>query len=386
MSGLRHDKEILDPHATDPSTIEPRLHRHHLTWLQLRIDTCTQPRRLVNDETDAMPSGMCEEGFMPTTCEFVATPRIDGTTLDVRANHFDCGLLNLANRLIHLNEAGGALSHQKRSRHVRVIALHECTNVDDESVPVHDSPIGRTMMRKRRIRTARHDCVVTRPIGACLAHQILEFVPDVALRHFATFQQGFEILNLLAGEFGFRPLPREELEFARDLSTSGLMKHLGISRMKLHKISKRGTEEIAKRIDSVQIFDGVPEMVRHLHAAGFRLGILTSNSEANVRAFLKNHNLKFFDFIESSSKLLGKGSVLRRLMKERGLKPKEVLLIGDELRDIEAAQETGVHMAAVTWGYNSRSALEAAEPDYLFETPAQVVEFLDGWRPENPAE
>ena len=69
-------------------------------------------------------------------------------------------------------------------------------------------------------------------------------------------------------------------------------------------------------------------------------------------------------------------------MKARQLKPREVLLIGDELRDIEAAQETGVHMAAVTWGYNSRAALEAAAPDYLFETPEQVVEFLAGWPPE----
>lgn len=196
-----------------------------------------------------------------------------------------------------------------------------------------------------------------------------------------TFHQGFEILNILAAEFGFRPLPPEELEFARDLSTSGLMKHLGISRMKLHKISKRGTEEIGKRIHKIQTFDGVPEMVRHLHRAGFRLGILTSNSEQNVRVFLNAQNLELFDFIESSSKLLGKGSVLRRLMKERHLKPKEILLIGDELRDIEAAQEVGVHMAAVTWGYNSRPALEAAAPDYIFETPAQIVEFLDHWKP-----
>lgn len=201
-----------------------------------------------------------------------------------------------------------------------------------------------------------------------------------------TFQQGFEILNLLAGEFGFRPLPREELEFARDLSTSGLMRHLGISRMKLHKISKRGTEEIARRIDSVQSFPGVPEMVRHLHLAGFRMGILTSNSEQNVRVFLKAQNLELFDFIESSSKLLGKGAVLRRLMKRLHLKPREIFLIGDELRDIEAAQEAGVHMAAVTWGYNSRAALAAAAPDYLFVNPAQVADFLDGWRPNKTCE
>jgi phosphoglycolate phosphatase len=201
-----------------------------------------------------------------------------------------------------------------------------------------------------------------------------------------TFGLGFEILNLLAPEFGFRPLPAAELDYARDLSTRGLMKHLGIPRMKLHKISRRGTEEITKRIDCVQSFPGVPEMVRRLHAAGFRLGVLTSNSEPNVRSFLKSRDLEVFDFIESSSKLLGKGSVLRRLMRERHIKPREIFFVGDELRDIEAAQETGVHMAAVTWGYNSRKALESASPDYLFETPEEVAAFLEKWPPENSLE
>ena len=196
-----------------------------------------------------------------------------------------------------------------------------------------------------------------------------------------TFQLGFEILNILAPEFGFRPLPAEDLESARDLSTRGLMKHLGIPRMKLHKIARRGTEEITKRIDTVQSFSGVPEMVRHLHESGFRLGILTSNSEPNVRAFLKAQDLEHFDFIQSSSKLLGKGAVLRRLMKKHHLKPREIFFVGDELRDIEAAQETGVHIAAVTWGYNSRMALEAAAPDYIFDTPGEVSAFLDLWKP-----
>jgi phosphoglycolate phosphatase len=201
-----------------------------------------------------------------------------------------------------------------------------------------------------------------------------------------TFQIGFEILNLLAPEFGFRPLPAEELEFARDLSTRGLMKHLGIPRMKLHKISRRGTEEITKRIHTVSTFPGVPGMVRRLHADGFRLGVLTSNSESNVREFLKAQQLEIFDFVESSSKLLGKGAVLRRLMKERGLDRREIFFVGDELRDIEAAQETGVHIAAVTWGYNSRKALESAGPDYLFDTPEEVEGFLGRWKPERPVE
>jgi phosphoglycolate phosphatase len=192
-----------------------------------------------------------------------------------------------------------------------------------------------------------------------------------------TFSAGLEILNMLAVEFSFRPLGAEEVPHARDLSTLGLMKHLGIPRMKLPQISKRGTEEIGKRIDSIEPLPDTPDLIRKLHSQGFRLGILTSNSEENVRAFLKNHDLEVFDFIKSSSKLLGKSSVLRRLMREFRLKPREIFFIGDELRDIEAAQETGVHIAAVTWGYNSIQALSDAAPDYLFTKPTEISDLLE---------
>jgi len=192
-----------------------------------------------------------------------------------------------------------------------------------------------------------------------------------------TFSAGIEILNTLAAEFRFRALPAEEVPLARDLSTRGLMKHLGIPRIKLAQISKRGTEEIGKRIDSIVPLPGMPELVRTLHAQGFQLGILTSNSETNVRAFLKNHDLEVFEFVRSSSKLLGKASVLRRLMRELHLKPRQIFFVGDELRDIEAAQETGVHIAAVTWGYNSTPALTGAAPDYLFNQPSEISGLLE---------
>lgn len=193
-----------------------------------------------------------------------------------------------------------------------------------------------------------------------------------------TFEAGVEILNLLAGEFGFRPLPEDEVSHARDLSTRQLMRHLGIPQMKLHRISKRGTEEITKRIMGIRPFGGVPGMLRELSGMGVGLGVLTSNSEENVRAFLRNHGLEVFDFIKSSSKLLGKSRVLRTIMQERGLEAREILFVGDELRDIEAAQEIGVHMAAVTWGYNSASALEAAAPDYMIDDPMGICALVAG--------
>lgn len=187
-----------------------------------------------------------------------------------------------------------------------------------------------------------------------------------------TFQCGLEILNLMASEFGYRPLEDADVPRARDMRTRELMKFLGIPATRMAKISQRGKEELGKRMDQIQPLPGMVDLVRRLHGRAFRLGILTSNSQENVAAFLKRFDLEIFEFIHTSSKLMGKGRVIRKILKQNGLKPRDVLLVGDEIRDVEAAHETGVHMAAVAWGYNSAEAISACLPDHLLRTPEEL--------------
>ncbi|MEY4243328.1 MAG: hypothetical protein RLZZ245_913, partial [Verrucomicrobiota bacterium] len=58
--------------------------------------------------------------------------------------------------------------------------------------------------------------------------------------------------------------------------------------------------------------------------------------------------------------------------------PEQMLYIGDELRDVKAAQKAGIPIAAVTWGFNSRESLAASEPDYLFDQPTDFLRLLRG--------
>lgn len=191
-----------------------------------------------------------------------------------------------------------------------------------------------------------------------------------------TFDDGFHILNQLAEEFGFRPLRTEDLEKARDMRTRELMKFLGIPMTKMSRIARRGSEELHARMPGVKPLAGVPELLRELRGSGFRLGIVTSNTEANVRLFLRRFDLDFFSFIRSSSKLLGKAHEIRGVIKAEKVPASEILFIGDETRDIEASQKAGIRIAAVTWGYNSRRSLERMKPDYLFDRAEDLAALL----------
>lgn len=193
-----------------------------------------------------------------------------------------------------------------------------------------------------------------------------------------TFNAGVEILNELAAEFGFRPLPPEDVEKARNMRTRELMRFLHIPTTKMSRIASRGSKALRSRIDKIQPLPHMPEILRELHAAGFDLGLVTSNTAENVGIFLKNHDLELFSFIRTSSKLMGKASEIRAVMKARKITREEVLLIGDETRDVEASKKTGLRIAAVTWGYNTREALEKLKPEFVFSDPKELVGFLKG--------
>ncbi len=106
-------------------------------------------------------------------------------------------------------------------------------------------------------------------------------------------------------------------------------------------------------------------------------GILTSNSTANVDVFLRNHGIRdLFEFVSSTSKLTGKARHLRAIRKTFSLKHTEMLYIGDELRDVKAAQKAKIPHAAVSWGFNSRESLAKANPTHLFDTPEEFLRLM----------
>ena len=188
-----------------------------------------------------------------------------------------------------------------------------------------------------------------------------------------TFEVSHAILNDLAAEFRFKQLSREEIEEARSMGTREFIRHLGISSWRVPRIAKRGLELLHERIESVNPIEGMPEVLARLHGRGHRIGILTSNSESNVASFLSRHDLPYFHFVRTSSKLFGKASQMRKILKAEKVAPADALYVGDETRDVEAAKESGLRMAAVTWGYNSKAALEAMSPDHLLHKPAELL-------------
>jgi len=186
------------------------------------------------------------------------------------------------------------------------------------------------------------------------------------------------IINNHAEELHIQPLSERDVDKLRGLSSREILRKYDISRLRLPSLMLRSQKELHERIHEVDLFPGIHDLVLALKAAGFRLGILTSNSGANVRKLLRARDLDVFDFIHSETRLFGKKRALRRLLRRQGLRRDEVIYVGDETRDIEACRSVPIPVISVSWGFHRRDLLSALLPDYLVDSPDEILSIVMG--------
>lgn len=208
-----------------------------------------------------------------------------------------------------------------------------------------------------------------------MAYRTLIFDFDGTLAD--TLEESRRIYNALAPEYGLREVTAEELPSLRHFSLIELLDHLGIPKWRVPQLIARGTGMMRGNIMRLSLIPGIAAILPALRGRVDAFGVLTSNATTNVELFLEAHGLRdLFNFISSTSKLTGKAAHLRAIRKRFALDATEMLYVGDEIRDIKAAQKAGIPMAAVTWGFNSAESLAAEKPDHLLHQAGELLELI----------
>lgn len=119
------------------------------------------------------------------------------------------------------------------------------------------------------------------------------------------------------------------------------------------------------------LFDGAMAALDRLEAQGYLLGVATGKARRGLDAVLDRHNLSR-RFVTLQTSDLGPGkphpAMLERAMAETGLRPEDVIMIGDTSFDMLMARSAGVHAIGVSWGYHSVAELHAAGAHAVIES------------------
>jgi phosphoglycolate phosphatase len=163
----------------------------------------------------------------------------------------------------------------------------------------------------------------------------------------------------------------------RRYGARALFQKYKITGLHLLLYARQMQNELGKRMEEVPACNGIIEALGKLD--GCKLALVTSNSAENARKFLEAHNIKGFGILIGGAAMFGKEGKFKKAMKMAHASKEDVLCIGDQLSDVEAAKKAGMKIAAVTWGYGSRELLETGNPDFIIENPEEILKIVQNY-------
>ena len=130
--------------------------------------------------------------------------------------------------------------------------------------------------------------------------------------------------------------------------------------------------------DLTHPYDGIPELLHALKAAGHQLAVASNKYQAATEKIVAQLFPGIFDIV------LGEREDVARKpdpqivwdavgsLEARG----DVLYVGDSLVDANTARAAGCTLVLCKWGFEAAEKLAAFQPDYLIEKPEEIIKIV----------
>lgn len=129
---------------------------------------------------------------------------------------------------------------------------------------------------------------------------------------------------------------------------------------------------------------GVKKLLQRLSKMNCRLGLVTGNPMEIAFAKLRKAGIdKFFSFGGFGENAMQRHELIENAVKEAKEKFKEsysgreIVVLGDGIRDIQGAKQAGAKAIGVLTGVESADLLKTANPDYLFKDLTETENVLE---------
>jgi phosphoglycolate phosphatase len=206
---------------------------------------------------------------------------------------------------------------------------------------------------------------------AAMRYDLVTFDFDGTLADSAPWFVG--ALKDLAVSHRFRQVDDAEIGVLRRLPTREIIKALGIRLWQMPGIARALRARSLAAANDIKLFDDVPDMLAGLAERGVIVAVVSSNSEAAVRAIL-GVAARHVHFFRCGTSLFGKAPRIAQLRRDLAVEPERALHVGDETRDVEAARKARVNAGAASYGYADVAALTAMAPDVIFGQAKAILQ------------
>ena len=125
-------------------------------------------------------------------------------------------------------------------------------------------------------------------------------------------------------------------------------------------------------------YPGIPELINSLSTAGYRLAVASNKIQAGAEKLIEKFfpGIPFVAVMGNSPlyPLKPDAAVVEYIMDKAGTDRAHTVMVGDSGTDIQTAQNAGIPIIAVSWGFRPRHELTAA--NYIADTTDALGSFL----------
>lgn len=127
------------------------------------------------------------------------------------------------------------------------------------------------------------------------------------------------------------------------------------------------------KIKDMKPFAAVAPVLEELHK-NHCLIVVSSNDRGSIKEALEFLNYDgYFKEILGSDFMFSKKEKILYAAKKYNAAMEDIYYIGDTTGDIKEGKQAGVKTVGVTWGWHTKEKMAAAEPDYLFDKPQELL-------------
>ena len=134
--------------------------------------------------------------------------------------------------------------------------------------------------------------------------------------------------------------------------------------------------------DLTRPYDGIPELLQTLKAAGHTLAVASNKYQAATEKIVAHFFPNTFDVVLGEREGIPRKpnpqivwDILASLPSTINHKP-STLYVGDSLVDAATAKAANLPFVACTWGFCTQKQLAQAQPNYMIHRPSEIVQII----------
>lgn len=132
-------------------------------------------------------------------------------------------------------------------------------------------------------------------------------------------------------------------------------------------------------LDTTVAYDGVIDVLKELKKEGYILCVLSNKDTSHTTNMTKKlYGDEIFTTYLGPDNFPGKPCPESSfyLMNKYNLKPDEVIYVGDTDTDIKTANNVGMHLICVSWGYRSKEFLISNGAKHIADVPGDILKCI----------